>query len=164
MAEKDKVEALIDQWRRERPDLDPSVMASVGRLLRTAALLNAELDAFAAEHGLNRGEADVLMTLRRAGEPYRLSPSALARSLLLTPGGMTARLDRLERDGLIRRLPNPDDRRAIEVELTAAASEQIDAIVPEHIANEQRLLSPLTNRERADLDRLLTKLLGGLER
>lgn len=159
----DKVDALIDQWRRERPDLDPSVMGTVGRILRAAALLGAELDRFAAEHGLGRGEADVLLTLRRAGRPYRLSPSVLSRSLLVTPGGMTNRLDRLEREGLVRRLPDPDDRRAIEVELTAAAKRKVDALLPDHIANEERLVEPLTKRDRADLDRLLGKLIGHLE-
>lgn len=163
MPQKDKVDALVDQWRRERPDVDPGVMASVGRLLRVAGLISAELDIFTAEHGINRGEADVLMTLRRAGEPFRLSPSVLARSLLVTPGGMTARLDRLEREGLIRRLRSSEDRRAIEVELTKAARKRIDAILPAHIANEERLMSALTKRERADLDRLLAKLLAGLE-
>ena len=159
----DKVDTLIDQWRRERPDLDPSVMGTVGRLLRAAALIGAELDRFAAENGLNRGEADVLLTLRRAGAPYRLSPSALSRSLLVTPGGMTSRLDRLEREGLVRRHPHPDDRRAIEVELTRAARKQIDALLPDHLANEERLVEPLTKRDRAELDRLLGKLLAHLE-
>ncbi|HEX2127862.1 MAG TPA: MarR family transcriptional regulator [Solirubrobacterales bacterium] len=159
----DRVDALIDQWRRERPDLDPAVMGTVGRILRAGTFLGAELDRFAAEQGLGRGEADVLLTLRRAGKPYRLSPTALSRSLLVTPGGMTSRLDRLEREGLIRRLPDPDDRRAIEVELTPSARRKVDALLPHHIANEERLLAPLTKRDRAELDRLLGKLLGGLE-
>ena len=159
----DKIDALIDQWRRERPDLDPSVMGTVGRILRAAALLGAELDRFAAEHDLGRGEADVILTLRRAGKPFRLSPSALSRSLLVTPGGMTNRLDRLEREGLIRRLPDPNDRRAIEVELTAAARRKVDALLPDHIANEERLVAPLAKHDRADLDRLLGRLIAHLE-
>lgn len=159
----DRVDALIDQWRRERPDLDPSVMGTVARILRAGALLGAELGRFAADRGLGRGEADVLLTLRRAGKPYRLSPTALSRSLLVTPGGMTSRLDRLEREGLVRRLPDPDDRRAIEVELTPVAKRMVDALLPEHVANEERLLAPLTKRDRAELDRLLGKLLADLD-
>lgn len=159
----DRVDALIAQWRRERPEIDPRVMGTVARLLRVAALIGAELDRFAAEHDLGRGEADVLLTLRRSGAPFRLSPTSLSRSLLITPGGMTSRLDRLEREGLVRRLPHPDDRRAIEVELTRQAREKIDALLPQHLANEERLLAPLAADERAALDRLTSKLLAHLE-
>jgi DNA-binding MarR family transcriptional regulator len=160
---KDSVERLIDQWRRERPDVDPRVMGTVGRLLRAAALIGAEIDRFVADQGLNRGEADVLMTLRRAGPPYRLTPSAITRSLLITAGGMTGRLDRLEREGLIRRRPSARDRRSVEVELTAKAKRLLDRALPAHLANEERLLAPLSTRERATLDRLLTKLIAPLE-
>jgi len=159
----DPVEALIDQWRRERPDLDPSVMGTVGRLLRAAALVGAEIDRFAAEHGLSRGEGDVLFTLRRAGPPFRLKPSDLARSQLLTPGGMTARLDRLERAGLVRRRPSEEDRRSIEVELTPKARRMVDRLLPAHLENEERLLAPLRKADRAELERLLSKLIEALE-
>lgn len=163
-ADKDRVDRVIDQWRRERPDVDPSVMGTVGRLLRAAALIGAEIDRFVAGHGLNRGEADVLMTLRRAGAPYRLTPSEITRSLLITPGGMTSRLDRLEREGLVRRRPSRADRRSIEVELTAKAKRLLDRALPSHLANEERLLAPLSSRERASLDRLLAKLIAPLDR
>jgi DNA-binding MarR family transcriptional regulator len=159
----DRVDELISQWRREHPDLDPSVMATVGRLLRAAGLVGAEIDRFAAERGLSRGEGDVLLTLRRAGEPYRLKPGELARSLLVTPGGMTSRIDRLERGGLVRRHPDPADRRGIDVELTAKGRRLVDSVLPAHIANEERLLAALTRRERTQLDALLTKLIESLE-
>jgi DNA-binding MarR family transcriptional regulator len=159
----DPVQELIDQWRRQRPDLDPSVMGTVGRLLRAAALVGGGIDRFAAEQGLSRGEGDVLLTLRRAGPPYRLRPGELARAQLVTPGGMTGRLDRLERSGLVRRRGDDSDRRVVEVELTPKAVRLIDRILPEHIANEERLLAGLGKRDRAELDRLLAKLLAGLE-
>jgi DNA-binding MarR family transcriptional regulator len=153
----------MDQWRAERPDLDPSVMGTVGRLLRAAGLVGAGIDRFAAEHGLSRGEGDVLLTLRRAGPPYRLKPSELARAQLVTPGGMTGRLDRLERSGLIRRRTGENDRRVVEVELTPKALRLVDRILPAHVANEERLLAGLDRRERAALDGLLAKLLAEIE-
>lgn len=159
----DAVEKLIDQWRSERPDLDPSVMGTVGRLLRAAALVGAGIDRFAAEQGLSRGEGDVLLTLRRAGRPFRLKPSELARAQLVTPGGMTGRLDRLERAGLVRRRTGETDRRVVEVELTPKALRLVDRMLPAHVANEERLLAGLGKRDRAELDRLLAKLLAGIE-
>lgn len=158
----DPVEAMLEQWRRERPDLDPRVMGTVGRLLRAATLIGAGIDRLAAEHGLNRGEGDVLLTLRRAGAPYRLKPSELARAQLVTPGGMTSRLARLERNELVRRRPDPDDRRVLTVELTAKGRKLVDRVLPEHVANEEQMLDGLSRRERDELDRLLAKLLAGL--
>jgi DNA-binding MarR family transcriptional regulator len=159
----DQVDQLIAQWRRERPDLDPRAMATVGRLLRVAGRFGAEIDRYLADHGVQRGDADVLATLRRAGPPHRLSPGRLAESLLITSGGMTARLDRLERAGLVARRPNPEDRRSIDVELTARGRNLVDQVLPGHVANEERLLSPLNDRERETLDRLMRKLLEPLE-
>jgi len=124
---------------------------------------DAEIDRFAAANGLSRGEGDVLLTLRRAGPPYRLRPSDLARAQLVTPGGITSRLDRLEHAGLVRRRPDPGDRRVIEVELTPKARRLIDALLPAHVENEERLLAGLSKRDRHELDRLLGKLLATLE-
>ena len=138
-------------------------MGTVGRLLRAAAMIGAEIDRFAAAQGLSRGEGDVLLTLRRAGPPFRLRPSELARAQLVTPGGITSRLDRLERSQLVRRRHDPDDRRVIEVELTPKARRLVDRLLPAHLENEERLLASLTKAERRDLDRLLGKLLGSLE-
>lgn len=138
-------------------------MGTVGRLLRAAALIGAEIDRFAADNGLSRGEGDVLLTLRRAGPPYRLRPSELARAQLVTPGGITSRLDRLERAGLVRRRADAEDRRVIEVELTPKARKLIDGLLPAHLENEERLLAGLNKRERGELDRLLAKLLEPLE-
>ena len=138
-------------------------MGTVGRLLRAATVIGAEIDRFAAENGLSRGEGDVLLTLRRAGPPFRLRPSELARAQLVTPGGITSRLDRLERSELVRRRHDPGDRRVIEVELTPKARRLVDRLLPAHVENEERLLASLTKSERRDLDRLLGKLLASLE-
>jgi DNA-binding MarR family transcriptional regulator len=105
----------------------------------------------------------VLFTLRRAGSPFRLSPTKLAASLLITSGTMTNRLDRLETRGLIRRLPNPNDRRSLDVELTAEGKRLVDEAIGAHVANEREMLSVLNNRDRADLARITRKLIEHLE-
>jgi DNA-binding MarR family transcriptional regulator len=117
----------------------------------------------AVEHGLSTAEGDVLLTLRRAGEPYRLSPSALGKSLLVSSGTLTNRLDRLEQRGLIAREPNPRDRRGLDVILTERGLSLVDEAVGDHVANERRMLSGLSSAERRQLDGLLRKLLAGLD-
>jgi len=158
----DPVEAIVEQWARERPDLDVETMADVARLLRVADLIDRRITAFAGEHGMDRGQGDVLYTLRRAGAPYRLSPGELTANLLVTTGTMTNRLDRLQERGLVRRLPNPDDRRGVVVELTPEAKALVDASIERHVANEQEMIAPLTARDRAELRRILRKLLAHL--
>ena len=162
-AEPDRIDALAGQWAAERPDLDVETMALVARLLHVARLAGMRIDSFAAEHGLTRGEGDVLFTLRRAGPPYRLSPSRLAESLLVATGTMTNRLDRLEAHGLVRRIPNPDDRRSLDVELTTEGRARVDELVGVHVENERAMLAPLSERERDQLARVTRKLLAHLE-
>lgn len=160
MSERDRIDELVAEWTRERPDLDGvEAMAVVGRLLVVAELIGRRLDHFATRHGIDRGQGDVLFTLRRAGEPYRLSPSSLAGSLLVTSGTMTNRLDRLERKGLIERLPNPADRRGMDVQLTEEGFRLADGLVGEHVANELEMLEPLSVAERRQLVRITRKLL-----
>jgi DNA-binding MarR family transcriptional regulator len=162
--ERDAVDELLDQWRRERPDLDPSVVGVVGRLFRVSRRLDGAVeDLFQTRYGLQPGWFDLLASLRRSGEPYQLSPTALSQALMLTSGGMTKRLDRMEAEGLIRRLADPHDRRAMLVELTPTGREVVDAAVADHIANEERLLAGLSPAERRTLERLLRKLMRHLE-
>jgi DNA-binding MarR family transcriptional regulator len=112
---------------------------------------------------LGRGEFDALATLRRSGRPYRLTPTALSQALMLSSGGMTARLDRLERLGTIRRLPDPADRRGTLVELTEAGADLIDRALTDALAVERRLLRGLDAPERDELTRALRRLLLALE-
>ncbi len=158
----DPIGQLVSQWEAERPDLDLRTMATVARLLGVGRLVGAELAAMAAEHGLEVPEADLLFTLRRAGAPYRLTPSALSRSLLVSSGTLTSRLDRLERKGLVERAANPADRRSVEVVLTEAGRKLVDGVVSEHVRNEREMLSVLNDREIDDLNRLTVKLLAHL--
>lgn len=163
MAHRDKLDEMIDQWRAEKPDLEVGVMASAGRILAVAGQIDRRLGAAAAEHGLDRGQGDVLFTLRRAGRPYRLSPSELVASLLVTSGTMTNRLDRLERQGLIERRPNPEDRRGMDVQLTKKGLGLVDELIPQHVRNEKQMLDVLSANDRDQLDRIMRKLLGHLE-
>src|SRR5262245_1064940 len=127
MAEQDFVDDLVAQWKRERPDLDLSAVATVGRIARLHSYLLRAVESSFAEHGLQVGEFDVLAALRRAGAPYAIKPSVLARIMLLSPAGMTSRLDRLEALGLVERRPDPDDRRSSAVVLTPKGFEVIEA-------------------------------------
>jgi DNA-binding MarR family transcriptional regulator len=159
----DAVDAIVAQWERERPDLDLEAMAVVGRLGRLLVVAQREIEAVFGKHGLQRGEFDVLAALRRSGEPFELNPSVLADTLMLSRAGMTGRLDRLESAGLVRRVADAKDRRAVRVALTVAGRELVDTVVTEHTANETRMLSVLTAGERTELDRIARILLTSME-
>ena len=158
MAE-DHVDGILQAWRRERPDLDSSPMGVVGRLARASRRVQLEVDAVLAAEGLSGGSFDVLAALRRAGPPYRLSPGRLLEQLMLSSGAITNRIDRLEQRGLVRRVPDPADRRGVLVELTADGRAAVDVAVERHVANEHRLLAGLTGDEREALATLLKRLL-----
>jgi DNA-binding MarR family transcriptional regulator len=154
----DAVDRILEQWARERPDLDASPMAVIGRVQQLAREIERALDRVFARFGLGVGEFDVLATLRRSGAPYRLTPGALLKSMMVTSGAVTKRVDRLERTGLVARAPDPDDRRGVLVGLTADGLKLVDRVVEEHIANEEDLLAGLTDAERERLARLLRKV------
>ncbi|CDX34177.1 HTH-type transcriptional regulator PecS [Mesorhizobium sp. SOD10] len=153
----------MEQWRRERPDLDVSPMGVIGRLNEASALIARDrLAPVFARFGLQMGEFDVLATLRRSGAPYSLTPTELYEATMVTSGAMTARLDRLEKAGLIQRAPHPSDRRGVVVQLTAKGREITDDAVTAHVANEHEVLAGLTREERDILAKLLEKLIGSL--
>lgn len=159
----DAVDAILAQWRRERPDLEVEVMAPIGRLKRCAALLQRRLDEAFAAFGLSFWEFDVLAALRRAGRPYRLAPTALFSTLMVSSGTMTHRLKGLETRGLVQRLPNPEDARSLLVQLTPEGVDLIDRAVEVHVANERMILAGLKPADLAALDARLAKLLAVLE-
>jgi len=158
MRRRDHVQHVLEQWRREAPDLDRSPMGVVGRISRLAQLLESELEPIFAAHGVNGGEFDVLAALRRSGRPYRLKPTELSKALMVTSGGMTKRLTALEARGLIRREPDPSDGRSTAVALTGKGKHLVETILPEHVANELRLLGELSSKERNQLAGLLEAL------
>ncbi|MFI5936524.1 MarR family winged helix-turn-helix transcriptional regulator [Actinoplanes sp. NPDC051494] len=130
----------------------------VFRLARAAG--DAVEKAYAG-FGIGRPEFDVVATLRRAGEPFQLSPGALAASMMLSTGGTTARLDRLERAGLIERFPSPTDRRGVQVRLTAAGREVADRAMEAGLAEQRRLLAHLPPAKQRQLAMLLKEALAG---
>jgi DNA-binding MarR family transcriptional regulator len=155
----DGVDRIIEQWARERPDLDTTAMAVFGRIFRLARIAGDEVERAYATFGIGRAEFDVLATLRRSGEPYELSPGALAASMMLSSGGTTARLDRLEKGGLVERRPAPDDRRGVLVRLTPGGRDIIEQAVGAGLAEQRRLLAHLTPAKRKQLDALLREAL-----
>jgi DNA-binding MarR family transcriptional regulator len=159
----DEVDEVVAAWKRERPDLDLSAIAVAGRLGRLALRFGPAQDRTLAKFGLQNGGFDVLATLRRSGEPYRLTPSVLSDQLMLSRAGMTSRLDKLEEAGLVARSLDPEDRRSFHVELTAAGLAVVDEAMTEHTANVTRLLSVVTPTELAALGDTLRKLLRQLE-
>ncbi len=150
----DHVGRIMEQWHRERPDLDVSPMGVIGRLHRVGEALHARLRPVFAEAGLSDGDFDVLASLRRSGAPYELSPGELASTTMVTSGAVTKRLDRLEGQGYVERSVSPDDARARRVRLTPAGRALIDDLVEKHVANEHRLLEGLSELERARLAHL----------
>jgi DNA-binding MarR family transcriptional regulator len=151
----DRVARIQAEWRRERPELDVSPQGVFGRLARLAAAIEVELDRVFEQHGLTTGEFDVLAALRRAGDPYERTPGALADSTMITAGGLTKRVDRLEAAGLVSRRRSPVDGRVRVVALTDAGLALVERAFEAHLANEHRLLAPLDAADRAALERLL---------
>lgn len=160
---KDGIDRLIDQWRREMPALPVEAMEIVARLGRLGALGERMVSAELARFGLKLGEFDVLATLRRAGGGEALSPTDLYRSLMLSSGAMTHRLDRLERAGYVERREDEHDRRGYRIALTRKGRELIDRAVVAHVENEERMLAALSKSERATLNGLLRKLLASAQ-
>lgn len=159
----DAVDDIMDQWRRERPDLDPSPMGLIGRLVRCEMLIRRKLDQTFAQFGMSSWEFDVLATLRRAGHPYSMAPTALYSSLMVTSGTMTHRLQRLEKVGLVERIKHSEDLRSTLVQLTETGLNLINKAVEAHIANEQAILDLLPAESCKQLDQHLTKLLSVME-
>lgn len=158
----DHVEERRRQWARELPDVDTQGMAVLGRARWITLRVRPPIEAVFAAHGLDAGEFDVLATLLRAGPPYRLRPTELFRSLMISSGGLTDRLARLERAGLISRTSSDADGRSLPVELTALGRRRAEAAFREDMRVEAGLLRGLTPGERDLLARLLAKLAASL--
>lgn len=156
--ERDQLDRMLDQWRSARPDIDADGMALVPRVMRLAYLYDSEMTRVSRSFGLKPGWLDVLSALRRTGPPHRISASELARWVLLSSGGMTSRLDRMEEAALVRRLPNPSDRRGVLIELTPTGRETIDAAIDAHLGLYERLVrGVLTKPERREFIELMRK-------
>ena len=155
---RDEVDRLVEAWQRERADLDLGPMHVLSRISRLSHHLDrARRQAF-AEHAVESWEFDVLAALRRAGEPYELSPGRLLKQTLVTSGTMTNRVDRLESRGFVERLPDPHDRRGVLVRLTPAGRSTVDGALEGLLDRERRLLAGLDTTEQRRLAALLRAL------
>ena len=160
---RDEVDQLVEAWRRERPDLDLGPMEVLSRVSRVSRHLDVARRAAFAQHGIEGWEFDVLAALRRAGPPYQLSPGRLVRETLVTSGTMTNRVDRLAGRDLVRRLPDPRDRRGVLVQLTEQGRATVDGALASLLELERPLLSALAPGDREQLAGLLRRLATSVE-
>jgi DNA-binding MarR family transcriptional regulator len=154
----DEVDDLVVAWRAQRPDLDVEPMQVLSRISRLARHLDIARRGAFADHGLESWEFDVLSALRRQGPPFQLTPGALLRATLVTSGTMTNRIDRLAAAGLVRREPDPRDKRGVLVTLTDQGRQSVDAALADLLHRERVLLAGLNTADRrrlADLMRIL---------
>lgn len=149
------IEKIRAQWAKQRPDLDTGPMGLIGRVVRLSALYSEEMGKTFSKHGLNAASFDVLATLLRSGPPHALSPNQLLETMMVTSGTMTNRIDQLAKEGLVARVPNPDDKRSVLVQLTEAGRRKVDAAVTDHVETQKRLVGRLAPEDRAALNRLL---------
>lgn len=154
----DQVDHIVEQWGRERPDVDVSGMAIIGRLGRLEKTIRPMLDNVFEQHDLESWEFDVLATLLRSGVPHRLTPGELLESMMVTSGAMTNRIDRLEKRGFVERAKSPSDGRQVLVSLTAKGRRKVDAALVDHAANELAILSGLSPTQQRQLVGLLRTL------
>ena len=158
---RDEVDALLDAWRRERPDLDLRPMEVLSRISRLAHHLDRRRASAFGSHGLEPWEFDVLAALRRSGSPYQLTPGQLLRETLVTSGTMTNRVDRLAARNLVSRADDPGDRRGVLVRLTDRGRETVDAALADLLRAERAMLTELADTDRNQLVVALRRLLAG---
>ncbi|WP_019277427.1 MarR family winged helix-turn-helix transcriptional regulator [Vibrio coralliilyticus] len=151
----DAIDRVVDQWAKEKPELDTEPMAIMGRLLRIAKYMETEVTRLHKRYDLKLGEFDVLATLRRSGSPFRLTPSELIDSMMLTSGAMTNRLDKLESKSLIVREHSKEDRRSVTVQLTDEGFTLIDKIIEEHAEVQQKLVKGMNSNQKHQINQIL---------
>ena len=155
----DKVDEIVKQWHKERPDIDTGPIEVIGRLVRTNHFIFPPLEQVYKEFGLNFGEFDVLATILRSGAPYTLTPGQLLSSVMITSGALTNRLNKLEKGNLINRSPDPKDGRSIQIKITTKGKNLISQVIESHLKIEKQILECLSPQERTDLASLLKKIL-----
>lgn len=159
----DSAATILSQWSKQRSDLELGPLGMFIGLAHVYWLTTPRIERLMASHGITRGVFDVLTTLRRSGEPFTLSPHQITRSLLLSPAGLTGRLERLEKANYVVRLPDPNDGRGLRVRLTARGLRIVDRILPQLIELERALASGLSDRQTAQLTKLLDVWVGSFQ-
>jgi len=159
----DHVDRVVKLWKAERPEYDLAPVEIIGRAGRIMEHVDRALEAKFEEFQISRASFDVLAALRRNGKPYKLTQRELMRSLFRTSGSMSLRIDSLEKQGLVERTPDSDDRRSVFVTLTPKGVDLLEVVIPEHLENENSLVAGLNLAERKQLTGLLRKWLVSLE-
>lgn len=160
----DHVDKIQAQWKRELPDVDLAGQGVIARLHRLANFLTQEITAVYSEFGLSEGEFDILCAIRREGEPFEIRPADIAQTTMVTTGGTSKRLDKLEKSGLIERAPHSTgDGRSKVVRLTSLGKTTIEAAFKAHMENERRLVESLGVQERESLEQILKQWLADFE-
>ena len=159
----DAIDRVVEQWAKEKPDLETEPMAIMGRVMRIAKYMETQVADLHKQYDLKLGEFDVLATLRRSGKPYRLTPSELIGSMMLTSGAMTNRLDKLEAKGLISREHSKEDRRSVSVKLTKSGLTLIDEMMTEHVEMQKKLVKTLSASQKKNTNQLLKTWLSAYE-
>lgn len=159
----DRIDLRQQQWAREMPDLDTVGMSILGRARLITLAARPAIEAVFARHGLDTADFDVLSTLLRSGAPHCLRPTELYQWLMITSGGLTARLTSLESRGLIERIADPRDGRSLLVRLSRKGLRKARAAIVEDMAVERELIAGLTAKEQASLSELLRKLTSAIE-
>jgi DNA-binding MarR family transcriptional regulator len=155
----DRIDKILQQWEQESPQMKVSALAVTGRMLRIARLLEKHRETVLAEYGLNVWSFDVVTTLRRQGAPYQLKPTDLYDLLMISSGAMTNRIDRLEQEGIVVRIRDPDDRRSVSVQLTPKGIKLTNAVMPILFERERQFLEQFTKAETQTLIKLLRRFL-----
>lgn len=165
MIDQDRVDVILETWKRHRPEADLGGRQIIWRIQMLAKYIDRWLADMAADYpGMSTSGARALQSIRAGGPPYRTTPGALADGLMLTSGTMTTLLDRLAEHGMLERLPDPSDRRAIIIELTEQGVNTATEISERYRKLEAEMLAPLPEEDRRRLIGLLRTLLLGFER
>ncbi|OBT28620.1 MarR family winged helix-turn-helix transcriptional regulator [Vibrio splendidus] len=159
----DAIDRVVEQWAKEKPELETEPMAMMGRIMRIAKYMETQVAELHKKYDMKLGEFDVLATLRRSGKPYRLTPSELIGSMMLTSGAMTNRLDKLEAKGLISREHSKEDRRSVSVQLTKDGLILIDQMMTEHVETQKTLVKSLSASQKKNTNQLLKTWLSAYE-
>ncbi|TKF77378.1 MarR family transcriptional regulator [Vibrio kanaloae] len=159
----DAIDRVVEQWAKEKPELETEPMAMMGRIMRISKYMETQVAELHKKYDMKLGEFDVLATLRRSGKPYRLTPSELIGSMMLTSGAMTNRLDKLEAKGLISREHSKEDRRSVSVQLTKDGLILIDQMMTEHVEMQKKLVKSLSASQKKNTNQLLKTWLSAYE-
>lgn len=154
----DAVDRIVDGWVRQVPDFDSGPIQVFGRLNRVARLLDNNLRLFFQEHGLGIADYDLMAALFRMGPPYMAKPSSIARTSLLTSAGITLRVDRMVKTGMVKRVDNLDDRRSVYVQLTDEGIDVVSRVALLNRERQRRMLDTLTPDEAVMLESVFRKL------